>query len=120
MHPTMNAIQLHIKNLCLDFKTEQGLVPALQNVDIEVPKGAVVAIVGESGSGKSVTSMSIMQLLPKPPAVYSAGEILFTKADGSTVDLLQLSADEMRQIRGKEIAMSFHLWQPSDGSDFVA
>jgi peptide/nickel transport system ATP-binding protein len=107
MHPTMNAIQLHIKNLCLDFKTEQGLVPALQNVDIEVPKGAVVAIVGESGSGKSVTSMSIMQLLPKPPAVYSAGEILFTKADGSTVDLLQLSADEMRQIRGKEIAMIF-------------
>jgi peptide/nickel transport system ATP-binding protein len=107
MHPTMNAIQLHIKNLYLDFKTEQGLVPALQHVDIEVPKGSVVAIVGESGSGKSVTSMSIMQLLPKPPAVYSAGEILFTKADGSTVDLLQLSADEMRQIRGKEIAMIF-------------
>ncbi len=107
MQQPMLATQLHIKNLCLDFKTEQGLLPALKNVDIEVPKGVVLAIVGESGSGKSVTSMSIMQLLPKPPAVYSAGEILFTKRNGETVDLLQLNADAIRQIRGKEIAMIF-------------
>jgi peptide/nickel transport system ATP-binding protein len=98
---------LQIKNLSIDFKTEQGSTSAVKNISLEVNKGEIVAIVGESGSGKTVTSLSILQLLPSPPAKYASGEILFSKNGQQQKDLLKLSVGEMRNIRGNEIAMIF-------------
>ncbi|MGE5106089.1 MAG: ATP-binding cassette domain-containing protein, partial [Sphingobacteriales bacterium] len=98
---------LQIKNLQVDFISDGTSTSALKNISIEVNRGKVTAIVGESGSGKSVTSLSVLQLIPSPPVKYSAGEILFTKSNNETVDLLKVSAVEMQKIRGNEIAMIF-------------
>ena len=97
---------LEIKNLSLEFQTDSGNTTALTNVSLQVNKGEVVAIVGESGSGKSVTSLSILRLLPEPPAKYTSGEILFSKGD-QHVDLLKLSNRDMLKVRGNEISMIF-------------
>ena len=93
---------LEIRNLKTSFKTEDGIVPAVDDVSLEIAKGEVVGLVGESGCGKTVTSLSILQLLPSPPASIDGGEILF---DGR--DLLRISQEELRRIRGNEIAMIF-------------
>ena len=93
---------LQVRNLTTRFKTERGVVTAVDNISFEVAAGETLAIVGESGSGKSVTSMSILRLIPSPPGRIENGEILF---DGK--DLLKLSEDEMRAIRGDRIAMIF-------------
>ena len=98
---------LQIKNLSVDFKTESENTSAIQNVFLEVNKGEIVAIVGESGSGKTVTSLSILQLLPTPPAVYKSGEILFSINGTTQIDLLKLSSEQLRNIRGNQIAMIF-------------
>jgi peptide/nickel transport system ATP-binding protein len=98
---------LQIKNLTIHFKTEDGLVKGVEDISFHINKGEVVAVVGESGSGKSVTSLGVMQLLPSPPAVYTKGEIFFTKKDGSTINILQTPAIELRKFRGNEIAMIF-------------
>ncbi|MBS1600658.1 MAG: ABC transporter ATP-binding protein [Bacteroidetes bacterium] len=98
---------LSIKNLSIDFVTEVGTVTAVNNISLDVNRGEVVAIVGESGSGKSVTSLSILQLLPSPPAKYSSGEILFSETDNDTVDLLKLSPKKIQALRGNKIAMIF-------------
>jgi peptide/nickel transport system ATP-binding protein len=97
---------LQIKNLQIDFVTELGTTTAVNKISLEVNAGEIVAIVGESGSGKSVTALSILQLLPKPPARYTSGEILFS-ADGQTIDLIRQTQEQMRAIRGDEIAMIF-------------
>jgi len=93
---------LQVRNLTTRFKAERGVVTAVDNISFEVAAGETLAIVGESGSGKSVTSMSILRLIPSPPGRIENGEILF---DGK--DLLKLSEDEMRAIRGDRIAMIF-------------
>jgi oligopeptide transport system ATP-binding protein len=93
---------LQVRNLTTRFKTERGVVTAVDNISFEVAAGETLAIVGESGSGKSVTSMSILRLIPSPPGRIENGEILF---DGK--DLLKLNEDEMRAIRGDRIAMIF-------------
>ena len=98
---------LQIKNLSVDFETEYGNTSAIKNISFEINKGEIVAVVGESGSGKTVTSLSILQLLQSPPAKYSAGEILFSKNGDTQTDLLKLSDEDMRSIRGNEIAMIF-------------
>jgi peptide/nickel transport system ATP-binding protein len=98
---------LQIKNLTIHFKTEDGLVKGVEDISFHIDKGEVVAVVGESGSGKSVTSLGVMQLLPSPPAVYTNGEIFFTKKDGSSINILQTAANELRKLRGNEIAMIF-------------
>ena len=93
---------LEVHNLETHFKTDDGLVRAVNNVSFSVDKGETLGIVGESGSGKSVTSLSVMRLIPSPPGKIVGGKIMF---DGE--DLLSYDEDEMRKIRGKNIAMIF-------------
>ncbi|TMI61954.1 MAG: ABC transporter ATP-binding protein [Bacteroidetes bacterium] len=96
---------LQIKNLSVDFIAENETTHAVKNISFEVNKNEIVALVGESGSGKSVTSLSILQLLPIPPAKYSSGEILFSETE--TKNLLQLSKKDLQKIRGDKISMIF-------------
>jgi len=98
---------LSIQDLGISFSTENGLVPGVERVNLEVRRGEIVALVGESGSGKSITSLSILQLLPQPPTRYVSGSILFTGRDGRTVDLLKQTPRQLQGIRGSEIAMIF-------------
>lgn len=93
---------LEVKNLCTSFFTEDGEVRAVDDVSFEVEKGKTIGIVGESGCGKSVTSLSIMRLIPNPPGKVVGGEILYRGKN-----LLNLTMDEMRKIRGNEISMIF-------------
>ena len=97
---------LSIRNLSVEFSTNEGIVKALKNINISVSRGEILAIVGESGSGKSVTSLSILQLLPSPPTKYSSGEILLT-LDNQTIDLLHLPEKQLCSIRGNQVAMIF-------------
>ena len=98
---------LQINDLEVTFKTEDGFVKAIHGISFSVGKGETVAVVGESGSGKSVTALSVLQLIPQPPASYPNGSIHFTRKDGTVIDLLNASAKEMQHIRGNEIAMIF-------------
>jgi oligopeptide transport system ATP-binding protein len=93
---------LDVKDLKVFFHTRNGVVKAVDDVSFSVDKGETLAIVGESGSGKSVTCYSLLDLLPKPPAVIEGGTANF---DGE--DLLACSSDRMRQLRGNHIAMIF-------------
>ena len=93
---------LEVTDLETHFKTEDGLVKAVNRISFSVDKGETLGIVGESGSGKSVTSLSVMRLVPNPPGKIVGGKILF---DGE--DLLSYDEEEMRKIRGKNIAMIF-------------
>ncbi|MEQ1734620.1 MAG: ABC transporter ATP-binding protein, partial [Bacteroidia bacterium] len=102
-----NTPLLEIKNLTTTFRTDGGIVTAVNNLSFTLHKGQTIGIVGESGSGKSVTSLSIMQLLAKGIGKISEGEIIYHKENGEKVNLAQLSNDEMRQYRGNEIAMIF-------------
>jgi peptide/nickel transport system ATP-binding protein len=98
---------LSIQDLQVDFTSDGHTTTAVQDLWVEVNRGEIVAIVGESGSGKSVTSLSILRLLPSPPASYPNGRILFTDKEGNESDLLKTSEDAIRNIRGNEIAMIF-------------
>lgn len=93
---------LEVKNLQTSFFTEAGEVKAVDGVSFDLYKGKTVGIVGESGCGKSVTSLSIMRLIPNPPGKIIGGEILYQGKN-----LLDLSMKEMRKIRGNEISMIF-------------
>ncbi|NII27459.1 ABC transporter ATP-binding protein [Pseudoflavitalea sp. X16] len=98
---------LRINNLQVDFVTEIGTTTAVNDISLEVQRGEIVAIVGESGSGKSVTSLSILQLHPTPPARYTKGEILFSPDGATAVNLLTQTPQQLRAIRGNQIAMIF-------------
>ncbi len=93
---------LEVSNLATRFHTNEGVVHAVNGVSFEVRKGETLGIVGESGCGKSVSVLSVMKLLPQPPARISAESILFRGND-----LMQASEKEMRRIRGSQIAMIF-------------
>ncbi|KRE10074.1 ABC transporter ATP-binding protein [Priestia megaterium] len=93
---------LEVKNLAVSFKTYGGEVQAVRGVNFHLNKGETLAIVGESGSGKSVTSQTIMRLIPMPPGQIKSGEMLF---DG--IDLAKKTDKEMEAIRGKDIGMIF-------------
>ncbi|MCL4408232.1 MAG: ABC transporter ATP-binding protein [Thermotogae bacterium] len=98
----MNHKLLEVKDLHTVFHTEDGTVEAVSGVNFEVYDGETLGIVGESGCGKSVTSLSIMRLLPKQTGEITKGEIIFKGKN-----ILKLSDQEMRHVRGKEIAMIF-------------
>jgi oligopeptide/dipeptide ABC transporter ATP-binding protein len=93
---------LEVRGLHTEFRTGAGLVRAVDGVSYTVEAGETVAIVGESGSGKSVGALSILRLIPDPPGRITAGEIRFAGRD-----LLTLSEEEMREVRGNDIGMVF-------------
>ncbi len=93
---------LEVKNLKTQFFTQDGIVHAVNGVSFHVEEGETLGIVGESGCGKSVSVLSVMRLIPQPPGKIVGGEVLF---DGR--DLLKVSDDEIRQVRGNKIAMVF-------------
>ena len=93
---------LEVKGLKTQFFTQDGVVHAVNGISYNLHEGETLAIVGESGSGKSVGVMSLIRLIPQPPGKIVAGEVWF---DGR--DLMQLSDDEVRQVRGNRIAMIF-------------
>lgn len=98
---------LDVHNLVTEFRTEQAIVKAVNNVSFQVHKGRTLGIVGESGSGKSVTSLSVMRLIQTPPGRIASGKVLFTENDGTVTDLLSLPEEKMRTYRGNRIAMIF-------------
>ena len=93
---------LQVKNLHVSFTTYGGEVKAVRGVSFDLHKGETLAIVGESGCGKSVTSQSIMRLIPEPPGRITQGSVLFKGKD-----LTKVSEPEMRKIRGADISMIF-------------
>ena len=93
---------LEVKNLTTQFFTTSGVVQAVDNVSFDIDEGETVAVVGESGCGKSVSALSILRLIPWPPGKIAGGSIHF-----GGKNLLALSDEEIRKIRGREISMVF-------------
>jgi oligopeptide/dipeptide ABC transporter ATP-binding protein len=93
---------LEIRDLHTEFRTGAGIVRAVDGISYDVERGETVAIVGESGSGKSVGALSILRLIPSPPGQITKGRILFAGRD-----LMTLSEEEMRRVRGGDIGMVF-------------
>src|SRR5512138_111530 len=93
---------LEVRNLKVQFKTQDGVVAAVNDTSFHLERGETLGIVGESGSGKSVTALSLMRLIPSPPGKIAGGSITF---DGE--NLLDYSEEEMRHVRGNRIAMIF-------------
>ena len=103
----MNTPLLEIKNLVTTFRTEAETLKAVNDISFSLNEGETIGIVGESGSGKSVTSLSVMQLIPNPPGKVTGGQILYHTKQGETVDLVKLPEEQMRKFRGNDIAMIF-------------
>ncbi|MNS62882.1 Glutathione import ATP-binding protein GsiA [compost metagenome] len=96
-----------MRGVSVDFNTDNGVFRAVDSLDFDVKPGRTLAIVGESGSGKSVTSMAIMRLTDYSNGRIATGQILFRDNDGRETDLTQASDEQMRAIRGNDIAMIF-------------
>ena len=99
---SLNGQLLEVKDLRTHFKTEDGVVKAVDGISFSLKRGETLGIVGESGSGKSVTNLSIIRLIPNPPGRIVSGEVLFNGQD-----ILLLPDEEVRKIRGRRIAMIF-------------
>ncbi|MBX9852889.1 MAG: ABC transporter ATP-binding protein [Cytophagaceae bacterium] len=110
---THNGIQggedflLEVKNLKTHFKTEAGIVKAVNDISFNLRRGETLGIVGESGSGKSVTALSIMKLIPNPPGKIEGGEIIFNSTTKGKIDLVKTAERDMEYFRGNEISMIF-------------
>jgi len=96
------SLLLDVQNLSTSFFTDEGVVPAVQDVSFHIDEAETLGLVGESGCGKSVTAMSILRLIPQPPGKIVNGKMLF---EGT--DLVTLSENKMRDIRGDKISMIF-------------
>ncbi|NCC83212.1 MAG: ABC transporter ATP-binding protein [Clostridia bacterium] len=94
-------------NLHTYFFTDVGVTKAVNGVSFNIPAGKIVGVVGESGCGKSVTSLSLMQLVQGPVGQIVEGSIRYTSSEGKTYDIAKMPREDMRQIRGREIAMIF-------------
>ena len=94
--------QLVIKNLSIDYKTDDALVHAVNGLDLEMEQGECLGLVGETGAGKTTTAKGIMRLLPEPQGKYVSGDITF-----NGIELLKIGNEAMREIRGKVISMIF-------------
>jgi peptide/nickel transport system ATP-binding protein len=103
----MGAPLLAVKNLVAEFCTGEETIRAVNGISFALHKGETLGIVGESGTGKSVTALSIMRLLKSPPGKIQAGEIFYHSSRFGQVDLLKMGEDEIRLLRGNEIAMIF-------------
>jgi peptide/nickel transport system ATP-binding protein len=99
--PDADAPLLEVRNLRVSFRTEDGVVQAVDDLSLAVPRGGVLGVVGESGSGKTVSMLAVMRLIRDPNATVE-GEVLFRGRD-----LMRLPKSEMRSVRGAEIAMVF-------------
>jgi oligopeptide transport system ATP-binding protein len=97
---------LTVRNLRTQFKTQAGLVKAVNDVSFELYPGETLGVVGESGSGKTVLSMSILGLIPSPPGEIVSGEVVLRSDDGER-DLTKLTDVQLRQVRGDDVAMIF-------------
>jgi len=93
---------LQIKDLTIQYRTGKQVVHAVSNLSLDVGRGETLGFVGETGAGKTTTALGILRILPDPPSKIVAGEVLF-----EGIDLLKKTPEEMRKIRGKEIAMIF-------------
>jgi oligopeptide/dipeptide ABC transporter ATP-binding protein len=100
--PTTSAPLLSIRGLRTYFDTEAGVAKAVDGVDLDIRAGEVLGLVGESGSGKSVTALSVLRLVPSPPGRIVSGEVLFKGRN-----LLDISWEDIRKVRGSEISMIF-------------
>ncbi len=98
----MSAPVLEVRGLRTTFRTPRGPLAAVDGIDLELVAGETLGVVGESGCGKSVTALSILRLLPEPPAKIEAGQVIFEGRN-----LLELPDDEMRRLRGNRLAMIF-------------
>lgn len=100
---------LEVKDLKISFKTDEGLITAVDGVSFSVKRGQTLGLVGESGSGKSVSTWAIMQLLPRTAMIHPDSSIQFLRRDGQIVDITKLkpTGREIREIRGGEVALIF-------------
>ena len=99
--------RLDVRSLSTAFATDDGVVHAVTDVSFAIGAGRTLALVGESGSGKSVTSLTVMRLLPRTGHARVSGRVSFVDRAGQTLDLLSLPERGMRAIRGNQIAMIF-------------
>src|SRR3954454_17041469 len=100
--PARETALLEIRGLKTHFATDEGIVQAVDSVDLTVGRGETVCVVGESGSGKTVTAMSVLKLIAMPPGRIAGGQILWQGRD-----LVPLGSSEMNKIRASEIAIVF-------------
>lgn len=98
---------LEVRDLQTWFYTDDGIVKSVEEISFDIPEGKSIGLVGESGCGKSVTSLSIMGLLPEPKAQITAGEIRFRTKDSGAIDLSRTPEKEMEKLRGSQMAMIF-------------
>jgi peptide/nickel transport system ATP-binding protein len=107
--PGNNSALLHVQDLKISFKTDEGIVTAVDGVNFSIKRGQTLGIVGESGSGKSVSTQAIMQLLPKNAIIDQNSSIKLYRKNGELIDITQLKRNgrQIREIRGGEVALIF-------------
>ncbi|QQO10435.1 ABC transporter ATP-binding protein [Breznakiella homolactica] len=98
----MSEKLLEIKNLSVEYRTEEGVVNAVNGLSLSIDKGETMGLVGETGAGKTTTALSAIRLVPNPPGVITAGEIIFHDED-----LMKVKEEKMRSIRGNRISVIF-------------